>query len=169
MPVEAAAKTLAEQMVRAARFPHPELTKSTGKPDARFSGRARLITACGLALLVLLLLLWRKATDEPFLGSWAQSAAAAGSTEAQTDPARPRVALAFSRGGSFEGSVEGKDLSGRWKVVGRDGQTNTVELTTPGEPPQVVQATPLDDGRLRVSFVGGQGTYNLSPSNNGCS
>jgi hypothetical protein len=169
MSVEVAARTLAEQMVRAARAPRPELSTPGGKADARFSGRARLITACGLALLILLLLLWRKATNEPFVGSWAQSAAAAGSTDPLTGPAQPRVALSFSRNGSFEGRVEGQDVSGRWRLVGRDGQTNTLEVTTPGEPPRLVQATPLDDGRLRVSFVGGQGTYNLSPANTGCS
>jgi hypothetical protein len=165
MSLEVAAKSLAEQMVLAARLGHHPSTPPT-KTKSWFSGRTRLAAACGLALL-LLLLLWRTATDEPFIGSWAQDVGIGGRTDSLLGPARGGVALSFSRDGSFEGRVEGEDLSGQWKLVRRDGQTNTLELTRPGEQPRLVQATPLDDGRLRVSFAGGPGTYNLTPSGSG--
>jgi hypothetical protein len=160
-------------MVLAARLPQPQPTPQ-GKSAPRLSGKAWLALACGLALL-LLLLLWRKATDEPFVGSWQQAAAPDGRTDPLLAPARPQVALSFGRDGSFVGHIDGEDVSGRWTLVRRDGQTNTLELTTPGQPPQLVQATPLDDGRLRVSFAPGsggsatRGTYNLRPANSGCS
>jgi hypothetical protein len=170
MPLEAPAKTLAEQMVRAARLPQHQ-----PNADPWSSSKTRLAAACGLALLLLLFLVWHTATREPFVGSWEQAAAAASPAEAFFGRPRPAVALSFSRNGSFEGRLGGQDLSGRWKLVRRDGQTDTLELTTPGEPPRLVQATPLDDGRLRVSISGGPagsggpGTYNLSPANSGCS
>jgi hypothetical protein len=158
-----------QRVLVATATPGGALAPTSQQPEA-VEPRRRLgkwaVAAAGLvAVLLLLLLGWFLPTspEDKVAGSWKIDANAARESHPLLASARDGITFDFRRDGTFLFQLAGQPTSGEWRVVPRDGNT-TLELSTPDDPSQKIQATLSPDGRLTANLPGALGTVPFMPA-----